>query len=100
MHVCPRMTQAIDIALSPCTVLIVSLPTLRSQIIFILAGTEKESRSSSKVSAKISCITTNILKKELIQGLLCSYIILNLNQKENNFIIINSHSILSALVLW
>lgn len=54
MHVCPRMTQAIDIALSPCTVLIVSPPTLRSQIIFTLAGTEKESRSSSKIPAKIN----------------------------------------------
>jgi len=53
MHVCPRMTHAIDIALSPCTVLMVSPPTLRSQIVFTLAGIENESRSSSKTSTKI-----------------------------------------------
>jgi hypothetical protein len=47
------MTHAIDIALSPCTVLMVSPPTLRSQIVFTLAGIENESRSSSKTSTKI-----------------------------------------------
>ena len=48
IQVWPKITQAIDITLRPWTVLIVSPPTLLSQITLTLARTEKESNNSSK----------------------------------------------------
>lgn len=56
MHVCPSITHAIDIALSPCMVLIVSRPTLLSQIVLMLVRTENESRSSSNTAVEAMTI--------------------------------------------
>lgn len=50
MHVWPRMTQAMEMARNPWTVLIVSLPTPGSQMVFIFSRTEKDNSNSSQTS--------------------------------------------------
>lgn len=61
IQVCPSITQAIDIALRPWMVLIVSPPTLESQITFKLEGTEKDSSNSSRTPVTILSLTNNFI---------------------------------------